>query len=262
MRNELKRRLAAGERLYGAWLSLASPAVAELLGCAGYDFLIVDNEHGAATLAHTADLLRAAAAAGCPVIVRVPWNDQVYLKRVLDLGAQSLMVPLVESAEEAAAAVAACRYPPAGRRGYAAPAMRCSRYGFAADYLARANAELLLIAQIESAAAADRAEAIAAVDGIDLVLIGVNDLAGSIGLLERLERPEVAALVARAEAGVRRAGKPLGTVPSAAAATAALFARGYQLVAGAGDVPLLREAARADLAAVRAALAGDRPSAG
>lgn len=261
MRNELKRRLAAGDRLYGAWLSLACPALAELLGCAGYDFLVVDNEHGVASLGQTADLLRAAAAAACPVIVRVPWNDQVYLKRVLDLGAQSIMVPLVETADEAAAAVAACRYPPDGRRGYAAPAMRCSRYGLETDYLARANAELLLIAQIESAAAA-RAGAIAAVDGVDLVLIGVNDLAGSIGLLERLDRPEVAALVARAEAGVRRAGKPLGSVPSAAAGTADLFARGYQLVAGAGDVPLLRDAARADLAMIRAALAGDPQSAG
>lgn len=262
MRNELKRRLAAGDRLYGAWLSLASPALAELLGCAGYDFLVVDNEHGAASLTQTADLLRAAAAAACPVVVRVPWNDQVYLKRVLDLGAQSIMVPLVETAEEAAAAVTACRYPPDGRRGYAAPAMRCSRYGFETDYFARANAELLLIAQIESAAAAARAEAIAAVDGVDMVLIGVNDLAGSIGLLERLDRPEVAALVAQVEAGVRRAGKPLGSVPSAAAATVELFARGYQLVAGAGDVPLLRDAARTDLAIVRAALAGGPPSAG
>jgi 4-hydroxy-2-oxoheptanedioate aldolase len=258
MDNELKRLLASGRRAYGVWLGLASPAVAELLAYAGYDFVIIDNEHGGGSISDATDMLRCCAAAGCPAIVRVPWNDQVYLKRILDAGAQSIMVPMVETAEEAAAAVAACRFPPAGRRGYAAPVMRCSRYGFIADYLHRANEELLLIAQIESAAAAGRAEAIAAVEGIDMVLIGVNDLAGSIGLLEQLDRPEVRALVEQAEAGVRRAGKPLGTVPSAGAETIELFHRGYQLIAGAGDASLLREAAKADLARIRAGLDGGR----
>jgi 4-hydroxy-2-oxoheptanedioate aldolase len=251
--NRLKRRVAAGEQVYGAWLSLASPAVAELMAGAGFDFLIVDQEHGAGSLQDAAHMLRAIEAMGCPAIVRVPWNDQVYIKRILDLGAQSLMIPMVESAEEAEAAVAACRYPPLGRRGYAAPAMRCSGYGLAPDYVARAHEELFLIVQIESAAAAERAEAIAAVAGVDMVLIGVNDLAGSIGRLERLDHPEVDALVRRAEAGIRAAGKPLGTVPSARRDTAGLFADGYRLVAGAGDSILLCQAARAHLAAVRAA---------
>jgi 4-hydroxy-2-oxoheptanedioate aldolase len=252
--NALKGRLAAGARLYGGWLALADPGVAEIMAWAGYDFLIIDQEHGAGSLQDAAALLRACGAAGCPAIVRVPWNDQVYLKRILDLGAQSLMIPMIESSEAAAAAVAACRYPPAGRRGWAAPAMRCSRYGTLAGYTSAANAELFLIAQIESATAADQAEAIAAVDGIDMVLIGVNDLAGSIGLLEQLDRPEVDRLVRRIEAGVRAAGKPLGSVPSARRDTAGLFADGYQLVAGAGDSSLLRQAAETDLARVRAAM--------
>lgn len=258
MDNKLKRHIASGRRAYGVWLGLASPAVAELLAHAGYDFAIIDNEHGGGSIGDATDLLRCCDAAGCPAVVRVPWNDQVYLKRILDAGAQSIMVPMVETAEEAAAMVAACRYPPAGRRGYAAPAMRCSHYGFIPDYLSRANDELFLIAQIESAAAAARAESIAAVDGVDMVLIGVNDLAGSIGLLEKLDRPEVLALVKQAEAGIRRAGKPLGTVPSAGAGTAELFRRGYQLVAGAGDAPLLREAAKADLDRVRAEIESGR----
>jgi 4-hydroxy-2-oxoheptanedioate aldolase len=257
--NRLKRRLGAGEQVYGAWLSLASAAVAELVASAGFDFVIVDQEHGAGSLEDAAHMLRATAAVGCPAILRVPWNDQVYLKRILDLGAQSLMIPMVETPEEAASAVAACRYPPRGRRGYAAPAMRCSGYGLAKDYVARAHEELLLIVQIESAAAAERAEAIAAVDGVDMVLIGVNDLAGSIGRLERLGEPEVDALVRLAEAGIRRAGKPLGSVPSARRDTAGLFRDGYLLVAGAGDSTLLREAARAHLAAVRAAIQEGRP---
>lgn len=253
--NRLKQRIARGEQAYGAWLSLASAAVAELVAAAGFDFVIVDQEHGAGSLQDAAHMLRATQAVGCPAIVRVPWNDQVYLKRILDLGAQSIMVPMVETREEAEAAVAACRYPPRGRRGYAAPAMRCSGYGLDAGYTARAHEDLFLIAQIESAAAAERAEAIASVEGIDLVLIGVNDLAGSIGRLERLDHPEVDALVRLAEAGVRKAGKPLGSVPSARRDTAGLFRDGYRLVAGAGDSTLLREAAQAHLAAVRAAMA-------
>lgn len=249
--NRIRERIAAGDQLYGCWLGLGSPALAELLGCAGYDFLIVDQEHGPGSLADGAAMMRACDATGCPAIVRVPWNDQVYLKRILDLGAQSLMIPMVENAEEAAAAVAACRFPPAGRRGWAAPSMRCSRYGFVPDYTGRANDELFIIAQIESAGAAERAREIAAVDGIDMVLIGVNDLAGSIGLLEQLDRPEVDRLVRMAEEGVRAAGKPLGTVPSARRDTNGLFADGYALVAGAGDTPLLRNAAMRDIAAIR-----------
>ena len=255
MENRLKRRIRAGDRVYGVWVSTAAPAVAELLAWSGYDFVIVDLEHGQGTLQDAVACMRACAQADCPPVVRVPWNDQVFLKRIMDAGAQSVMVPMVESAEEAAAAVAACRFPPAGRRGYAAPAMRCSRYGFIPDYLARANDELFLIAQIESAAAAERAEAIASVDGIDMVLIGVNDLAGTIGRLEQLDRPEVRELVAMAEAGIRRAGKPLGTVPSSGAGTLDLFHQGYQLVGGAGDTSLLRDAAVADLARIRAGMA-------
>ena len=200
-------------------------------------------------------MMRACAMANCPVIVRVPWNDQVYLKRILDAGAQSIMVPMVESAEEAAAVVAACRYPPQGRRGYAAPAMRCSRYGFIPDYLSRANDELLLITQIESANAAATADRIGGVDGVDMVFIGINDMGGSIGRLEQLSHPDVRALAEQSEAGIRRSGKLMGTVPSSGAGTVELFRKGYNLVAGAGDMVMLREAAKADLAKVRAGLA-------
>lgn len=255
MENVLKRRLLAGEQLYGVWLSSASGNVAELLGWAGYDFAIIDHEHGQGSLGDGVHMMRACAMANCPVIVRVPWNDQVYLKRILDAGAQSIMVPMVESAEEAAAVVSACRYPPGGRRGYAAPAMRCSRYGFITDYLSRANDELLLITQIESAKAAADADAIGAVDGVDMVFIGINDMGGSIGRLEQLDNPDVRALAAQAEAGIRRSGKLSGTVPSSGAGTVELFGKGYNLVAGAGDMSMLREAAKADLANVRAGMA-------
>lgn len=256
MENVLKRRLAAGERVYGVWLSSASGNVAELLAWAGYDFAIIDHEHGQGSLGDAVHMMRACAMANCPVVVRVPWNDQVYLKRILDAGAQSIMVPMVESPEEAAAVVAACRYPPAGRRGYAAPAMRCSHYGFITDYLARANDELLLITQIESAKAAATADAIGSVEGVDMVFIGINDMGGSIGRLEQLDQADVRALAGQAEAGIRRSGKLMGTVPSSGAGTVELFGKGYNMVAGAGDMVMLREAAKADLARVRAGIEG------
>jgi 4-hydroxy-2-oxoheptanedioate aldolase len=252
--NPLKRRLIDGDRLLGLWIASASPTNVEIVAHAGYDFLIVDQEHGAGSIGDAVAMLRAAEAAGTACVVRVPWNDPVYLKRILDVGFRSVMIPMVESAEEAVAAVRACRYPPEGARGYAAPGMRCSRYGFEADYRATANEELLIIAQIESARAASVAEAIAATPGIDLAFIGVNDLAGSIGFLEDLDRPEVRSLVRLAEAGIRRAGRPLGTVPSPRRGAVELFRDGYRMVAASSDVVLLREAARAEVGRMRAAL--------
>lgn len=246
--NALKKRLAAGEQLCGAWVETGSATNAEILGHLGFDFLIVDLEHGQGDLADAIAMMRAAEGAGTPVIVRVPWNDPVFLKRILDVGAQSLMIPSVENAAEARAAVAACRYPPAGTRGYGAPLVRASTYGTVADYIHVADQNLLLLIQIESAAAVAAAAEICAVDGVDVPFLGVNDLAGSIGRLEQLDHPDVRRLVAEAEAAIRAAGKPLATVPSAGASAADLFAQGYALVPVASDVTLLRDAALACLA--------------
>jgi len=246
--NALKQRIAEGQSLYGGWLALPHAGTVEIMAHAGFDFLIFDNEHGAGSLESAVDAMRACEAADCPLVIRVPWNDPVYLKRILDAGATSLMIPMVETADEAAAAVAACRFPPHGRRGYAAGAQRCTRWGTINDYVARWNDTLLLFAQIESASAAARAEAIAATDGIDVVLIGINDLGGSLGHLEAgLSHPDVARAAEQAEAGVRAAGKPLASVPSALHATPELYRRGYQIVAGAVDTLLLMAAAKRDI---------------
>lgn len=248
MTNPLKVRLAAGDQLYGCWLGMAHAGTAELLAHSGFDFLIFDNEHGAGSLQTAIDVLRAGAAGNCPVIVRVPWNDHVYLKRILDAGATSLMIPMLESAEEAKAAVSACRYPPQGTRGYAAAAQRCTRWGTDSAYVQNWDDELLIVGQIESAGAASQAASIAAVDGIDVALIGINDLGGSLGYLEGgLAHPDVAAAAELAEAGIREAGKILASVPSALHSTHELFARGYQLVGGAVDSLLLMQAAQADV---------------
>lgn len=243
--NLLKRRLLAGEALFGAWVETGSATNAEILGRQGFDFLVIDLEHGQGGLSDAVDMLRAAEGAGTPCIVRVPWNDPVFLKRILDAGAQSLMIPGVESADEARAAVRACRYPPDGTRGYGAPLVRASDYGAAKDYIHWANGELMLVIQIESAAAVGRAAEICAVDGVDVPFLGVNDMAGTIGRLEQLDHPDVRRLVGEAEAAMRASGKPMGTVPSAGASARDLLEAGYGLVPLASDVTLLRDAARA-----------------
>ena len=243
--NALKSRLEAGESVYGAWVGSGAPGNAELLGHVGFDFLVLDQEHGAGELSDAVDALRAVESSGTPCVVRAPWNDPIWLKRILDAGAESVMVPAVETAAAARAAVTACRYPPQGTRGYAAGVVRASTFGLEPGYVAKANGNLLIVLQIESAAAVEHAAEICAVEGIDVVFIGVNDLAGSIGRLEQLDHPDVRSLVRRAEEAIIASGKPMGTVPSAGASWQELFARGYRMVVGPHDVILLREAARA-----------------
>ncbi len=255
--NRLKARLLAGEVAFGCWVGGGSILAAELLGHIGFDFLLLDHEHGVGDTTELVDELRAVAGTPTPAVVRVPWNDQVYLKRVLDAGVESVMIPSVETAEEARAAIAACRYPPQGRRGYAAGVVRASTYGLVEGYIHKANDNLLTILQVESAAAVDCIDEICAVEGLDCVFIGVNDLAGSIGKLERTDDPAVRALVARAEAAILRSGKIMGTVPNAGGSVAELIARGYRVIAGPHDVALLRDAARSALQAYRDLAASD-----
>jgi 4-hydroxy-2-oxoheptanedioate aldolase len=245
--NSLKARLAAGDSVYGAWVGGGAAVNAEVMSHIGFDFLCLDQEHGAGEMADAVSMMQAVESSGTPCIVRAPWNDPIWLKRILDAGAQSLMIPQVETADLAAAAVVACRYPPQGTRGYAAGVVRASTYGLEPGYLEKANQNLLLVLQIESAAAVEQAAEICAVEGVDVVFIGVNDLAGSIGRLEQLDHPDVRRLVQRAEDIILASGKAMGTVPSAGASWQELFARGYRLVVGPHDIVMLREAARAAL---------------
>jgi 4-hydroxy-2-oxoheptanedioate aldolase len=241
--NNLKRHLSAGDILFGAWVSGDSPANAEVLALQGFDFLIVDLEHGPGDIRLGLDVLRAVRPFGTPCVIRAPSNDPVFIKKILDVGANALMIPSVETAEEANAAVRACKYPPEGTRGYAAPLVRASDYGHDAAYMRTANEEILLIVQIESAAAVERAAEICAVAGVDVPFLGVNDMAGSIGRLEQLDKPDVRNLVSRAEAAMRASGKPFGGVPSAAADWRRLIESGYRLIPTASDIGLLRDAA-------------------
>ena len=194
----LKARLKAGEKLLGAWTTTDSPDNAEVMALAGIDFLLMDHEHGQATLPAAIAQLRAIKGTGCAGLMRVPSNDAVYIKRVLDAGIQGIMVPQVGTAEEARAAVAACRYPPGGIRG-AAGGTRATSYGADMEYYGRAADELLVIVQIETPEAVENTAAIAAVDGVDVVFVGPRDLSAQIGKLNRFEDPELRALITRIE---------------------------------------------------------------
>jgi len=250
--NVLKQKLTKGESIFGCWIETGSATNVEILGHMGFDFLLIDLEHGQGDLDDALQMLRAAQVTGTPAVIRVPWNDPVFLKRILDAGADSIMIPAVETVEAARAAVRACRYPPQGFRGYAAPVVRASSYGMVKNYIHRASDNLLLILQIESASAVKQTAAIAAIEGVDLVFIGVNDLAGSIGRLEQLDHPDVRKLVGQTERAIRKSGRWMGTVPSAGATWKELFEGGYQMVPVAGDLGLLRDAA---LESVRAQVA-------
>jgi 4-hydroxy-2-oxoheptanedioate aldolase len=243
--NVLKQRLAKGESVFGCWVDTGSATVVEILGHAGFDFVVIDLEHGQGDIGTATEMIRAAQLTDMTAVIRVPSNDPIFLKRILEIGADSLMIPQIETAAEAKAAVRACRYPPQGARGYAAPVVRASSYGKIKDYIHRANDNLLLILQIESASAVKNAAEIATVEGVDVAFIGVNDLGGSIGRLEQLDHPDVRKLVAEAEAALKETGRWMGTVPSAGATPKELFAAGYQLVPLAVDVSLFRDAALA-----------------
>lgn len=244
----LKARLAAGDKLLGCFLNSASPIVAELMAIAGYDCLMIDAEHSPVGLETALAMAAAIRAGGAAALMRVPANDPVYIKRALDIGIDGIMAPAVNSAAEAQALVAACRYPPAGQRGVAVPIIRASGYGFdAVEYVKRADDSLLVIAQIETAAAVAEAERIAAVPGIDLVFIGPFDLSASLGHLGEPDHPDAMAAIARTEAAVRSRGKWLGAIPTAARPADRLFAEGYRLVLAGADLMLLREAARAQV---------------
>ena len=245
--NSLKHRLRNGEQVLGCWSMLGHPQAAEILRLAGFDFLVLDQEHGLGDVTSLAAQLHAMSATPTVGVVRVPWNDHVYLKRVLDVGAEAVLIPSIDTAADARAAVAACLYPPHGRRGTAASSVRASSYGMAADYVGSCAENLLIACQIESAHAVENIDAILAVEGIDLLFIGPFDLSATVGQMGNLQHPEVARLIEHAETRIRAAGRPMGTVPHPGCTWKDMFARGYQFVNAGSDISRLRDGALADV---------------
>ena len=210
--NRFKHAIAAGGAIpYGVWLVSGAPTTAEALGNAGFDFLVVDTEHTPIDPPQVGDILRTMAGTPASAVVRPAWNDMVLIKRLLDTGAQTLLIPFVQNAEEAKRAVAHTRYPPEGVRGVAA-VHRGSRWGNVPNYPQTAAAEICVIVQIETAAAVEHIPAIAAVPGIDSLFIGPADLAASMGHLGNFNHPDVQAKIKHAVELCRKAGKPVGTV--------------------------------------------------
>ncbi len=188
-----REKLFAQEICLGTWVTFTDPTVTEVLCGAGYDFLVLDMEHAPLTL-ETVQLHLLALRPGTMGVVRVPWNDQVYLKQVLDLGAEAVMVPMVKSREEAEKAVASCFYPPLGIRGFGP--RRASRYDrLGEDYIAKAETETLVVLQIEHGEAVRRIDEILSVVGVGMIFIGPWDLSGSLGVLGKTIHPHVLSCV-------------------------------------------------------------------
>lgn len=208
-KNLFKQALRDGQAQIGLWCSIAGSDNAEALAGCGFDWMLIDTEHSTVDLTTVKAMLQAAAPYRTQTVVRPGWNDAVEIKRLLDAGAMSVLVPYVQTAAEAARAVSAVRYAPQGTRGVAG-ITRASRYGAVDGYLARANDEICLLVQVETAEALTNIEAIAAVDGVDGIFVGPADLAASMGFPGNTAAPEVKAAILDAIARIRACGKPAG----------------------------------------------------
>lgn len=198
--NPFKRAIHAGTQQIGLWCAVPSNYVSEILDGAGFDWLVLDTEHAPNELPNVFNQLQSMVGYGTQPVVRVPWNDAVTLKRFLDIGTQSFLIPMVQDAEEARAAVAATRYPPDGIRGYAV-ASRATRFGRVSDYFTRYADEMCVLVQVETMEALEKVEEIAAVPGVDGIFIGPGDLSASMGLLHQPTHPRVVEAI---EDGLRR----------------------------------------------------------
>jgi len=243
-RNAFKAALARGELQIGLWSSLCSPIVAEIIGHSGFDWILVDTEHSPNEPPAVLAQLQALQAGTATPIVRPAWNDPVLLKRLLDIGTQAVLVPFVQNAEEAAKAVAACRYPPAGIRGITVSG-RGSRYGRVPDYLKRADAEICVLVQVETGEALSQLEAIASVDGVDGVFIGPADLSASLGHIGNPGHPEVQDAIKGAAERLMALGKPAGILTPSEADARRYIEWGYRFVAVGSDLGLLTKNADA-----------------
>jgi 2-keto-3-deoxy-L-rhamnonate aldolase RhmA len=241
---------AGHEPPLGTWIMSASPIVAEAIGCAGFDWGVIDMEHSPLDLSAVVQLLQAVGSTRLMPILRVPWNDTVLIKRVLDAGATTLLVPFVQNAEEARRAVAATRYPPAGVRGMAGMS-RATRFGTTAGYFGKANDGIGVIVQLETPQAVNHLEEIAAVDGVDSLFLGPADLSGAMGHVGQLTHPEVMTLMADAVRRCKAVGKPVGTVGGTPEVVAQYRAMGFDYLGIASDLGLMMRAAQGAITALR-----------
>jgi 4-hydroxy-2-oxoheptanedioate aldolase len=248
--NPLKRKLQAGQPCFGAWMLSTSTDMAEILGYAGMDFLLLDHEHGQGSIDDAIGQLRAIKGGDCVGVLRVPANDHIYIKRALDAGVGGIMVPNVSTAEQARHVVESCKYAPAGIRG-AFGGMRAMKYGFSPGYFETFFENTLVAVQVENAKAIDNIPEIAAIEGIDVIFIGPRDLSATLGKLNQFDDPLVRSQIDRAADAILAAGKLLGSTAASGKVAKEMAARGYRFIIPGSDVGLLGLGVQATLADAR-----------
>ena len=241
--NMFKRALADRETLFGCWLSLADAGAAEIIGSTGFDWVLIDSEHAPNDIRSIRNQLSALQGSSSQVLVRVPVGETWLIKQVLDAGAQTVLVPMVESAEQARDLVRACTYPPTGTRGVGATAARASRFGSYSDYIRTADDQICLLVQVENRAGIAALDDILAVEGIDGVFIGPSDLSTDMGYQGDVDAPEVQDTIRDALGRIDAAGKAPG-IMSLGEGTPAYLKAGARFIAVAIDVVLLVKGAR------------------
>ncbi len=241
-RNSFKHALLDCERQVGLWSGLCSNIAAEIIAGAGFDFIVVDGEHAPNDIASLLAQLQAMRGGTAEPVFRIPWNDSVVIKRVLDIGARSLIIPFIQSAEEARMAVAATRYPPLGIRGVSV-APRANDYGRIRNYHQNAHLETCVLVQLESRVALKEVEAIAAVDGVNGIFIGPSDLAADFGHLGNPMHTEVQMAIKETAGRIRATGTSAGTLASDVDDADRLFGLGFNFIAVGSDVGILARGA-------------------
>ncbi len=249
--NLFKQALKNGQTQWGFWLGLASPYCAEISAGAGFDWLLIDGEHAPNNLQSTLSQLQAVAAYPVSPVVRPVEGTTAGIKQLLDIGAQSILIPMVESAQQAAELVSACHYPPQGVRGVGTVLARAAQWGRHKDYLARANEEVCLLLQVESKAGLEALDEIVNTDGVDGVFIGPADLAASLGYLGNPAHPDVTAIIKAALARIRVAGKSAGILATDKALAEYYRDCGAQFIAIGVDTLVLANGAAALAASVK-----------
>jgi 4-hydroxy-2-oxoheptanedioate aldolase len=240
----LRERLTTGETVIGSFLSLGSPLTAEIVGAAGFDFGLIDLEHGAGNEQDAIRQMQALAAADCAALVRVESTERQRVHRILDFGAHGIMFPRIDSVEDARRAVAAMRYPAVGVRGVASATRACGYGVNFQPYLAGCSS-ILIVVQIESPAAVRAVDEIAAIDGVDLLFIGPWDLSFAMGILGDFEHGDFVQAVRSTAEAAKRHGKHTGLLLPAGHSVERYHSLGYRMIVSGSDAMLLNQAARA-----------------
>ena len=242
--NQFRADLLAGKRLIGCWASLAAPITTEVLGVAGFDWILLDGEHSPNDVTTFVPQLMALKDSPSAPVVRPPWNEPVIIKRLLDIGFHNFLLPYVETAEQARAAVAATRYPPKGIRGVSV-SHRSNMYGTVPGYFPAINDHIAVLVQIESRTGLGAVDAIAAVDGVDGLFVGPSDLAAAFGHLGNANHPDVQEAIMHVFRRARAAGKAAGILAGVEADARRYLDWGATFVAVGSDLGLFRAASQA-----------------